>query len=205
MKTKSQCPWVLIALACLSVISQSQAEITVSVNPAPQATVLGGSTFVNVAIAGLYYQNAAIGLGGFSIGLTYDPAIVHFDGLVFGNGLNLGTGADSVQFSDNSTLGLLLVDETSLLDSATLNAGQPSGFSLFQVGFTGLTFGTSPVNLSQVQLSDLGGGTLTAAEILDGSIDVPDALPFGWIASVLGLVLFVGSPAFRRSWAARTG
>jgi hypothetical protein len=193
MKTKSPYRWILVALACLSVLSQSQAQISVSVNPAPQTTLLGGTTSVNVDISGLHNMDTGIGLGGYSIGLTYDPAIVHFDGLVFGNGLNLGTGADSVQFSDNSTLGLLLVDETSLLDSATLNAGQLGDFSLFRLDFTGLKYGTSPVNLSQVQLSDLGGETLTAAEILDGSIDVPDSLPFGWITSVLALVVVAGS------------
>jgi hypothetical protein len=173
--------------------AQSRAEITVSVNPTPQTTVPGSSTFVNVDIAGLHDLSLAIGLGGFSIGLTYDPTIVHLDGLVFGNGLNLGTSGNSLQSFDNSTLGFLLVDETSLLASAALNAGQPGDFSLFRIDFTGLVSGTSPVNLSQVELSDLGGGTLTAAQTLNGRVNVPDALPFGWIAGVIGLVVIAGS------------
>jgi hypothetical protein len=190
MKMKSECLPLLIAMVCLSLTLGAEADITVSVNPPLQSIFTGNSTYMDVDIAGL---GSGIGLGGFSIGLTYNPTVVHLDGLTFGNGLNLGVSGNSLQYSDPSTSGYLLVDETSLLGSAALIAGQAGGFNLFRIGFTGLIDGTSPVSLSQVELSDQGGETLSAAQIMDGSIDVPDTLPFGWIALVLGLVVITGT------------
>jgi hypothetical protein len=101
---ESTLPKLLIALiALVTANQQASANIILSLEPASQATTVGGSVSMDLAVSGLN-AFAAPGVGAFDVDLTYNPAVLSAVSFTFGSHLDLGVFG-SIQSSNLSTPG----------------------------------------------------------------------------------------------------
>lgn len=149
----------------------------VSIEPENQLFSVGSSFEVDIDISGL----ETLDLGGFDFDLEFDPAVIEYQSYIIGPGLldpidlSFGNGADGI---------LSLSAVSGALDLST----QPDAFTLATVSFDAIQSGTSPLTITNLDLSDELGGALTAS-VGNGSIAVPAPgtlllVPFG-----LGILL----------------
>ena len=166
----------IAALAAVGSYSLS-AAIIVTVAPQTQTIAPGASTSVQVRISGLG-PDTPPSLGAFDFNLAFNPAIVTFTGVTFGDPilgdqLNLsGTGAIS-DFSLTSP-GLLDFFEISLDPATTLDSRQPANFVLATLQFQALARGTTSLVTSLNSVSDSQGNSLTLG-FQPGTINVVSA------------------------------
>jgi hypothetical protein len=159
-------PFVLFA----SVASAS--PISISVLPGSQLPVTtGGAATVVLNIVGLG-AGTAPSLGVYDLNLTFDPTLLSFANVNWGNGLDLfGTG--DVR-NVNASAGLVNISELSLDSAADLNALQPANFLLASLQFTGLGTGTSNIALFINALGDANGASLSANIVYGPVSGVPE-------------------------------
>ncbi len=168
-----------LAAVALAVVSTSSlwASVLVSVTPQTQTIALGSATGIQVSVSGLGLA-APPSLGAFDFNLAFDPTIVTFTGLTFGDPvlgdqLNLsGTGA----ISDFSVLapGLLEFYEISLDSAATLDSKQLDHFVLATLQFQAIGAGNTSLITSNNSVSDSQGAPLNVG-LQPGSVRVTAA------------------------------
>lgn len=160
----------------------------VTINPATTSAIVGQSLLVNVDISDLV-DGGAPSLGAFDIDVNFDPAILNFTQITFGNGLDvLGLGGNSQEATAGA--GVVNAFELSLDTIDDLNALQPGAFTLFTLTFQAVAAGASDLSLVVNSLADADGLDL-AATTMGSSVDVaPVPLPAaGWLllSGLLGL------------------
>ncbi len=174
MKKKSICYGLFLVVTFLLGISSARA-ITLGFEPANQDVPFGASVEVGVALSDLG-AGTTPSLGTYDLDISFDPAVLGFTGVSFGdpvlgNQLDL-FGLGSVQSSDLGG-GVVNVFELSLDLITDLIALQAGDFTLFTLSFDTLSRGISPLSISINALGDENGNPLDA-DTTAGSISVPE-------------------------------
>jgi hypothetical protein len=142
------------------------AGIILEIDPASQTVPLGAQASFSVDIFGL---GNGTNLGTYDINLGFDPALLSFSSIVFGDQVDI-SGLGDIQIVTPST-GTVEVFELSL-DSATDLSGQEAAFTLATLTFNTLASGAdSPLTLSINVLGDANGNSLSA-DGQDGSVTI---------------------------------
>jgi hypothetical protein len=180
----------------LAVAVPPAGAIEVVVQPNGQTVGLGQTVAFDIAISGLG-NGAPPSLGAFDLDLGFDPAILSFDSISFGDpilGSLLGPIVGSLNgFSNDPVTGLVNQFEISLELPATLDALQPDSFILTSLTFSSVGLGTSALDISNLILGDAVGAPLAADTIQNGSVTVAAAAvaDSSQTAVLLGLGLIV--------------
>ncbi len=140
---------------------------------------MGSEISCSVAVSGLGDAGSP-SLGAFDFDLTYDPSILAFNSLIFGDpGLAslLGPPFGSIGgFSVNAISGLVNQFEVSLELPETLDMYQAGGFVLTTLSFTTLTAGITGLDISALILSDSRGNPL-AVDTVENGLLIVSAVP----------------------------
>ncbi|MCU0934726.1 MAG: cohesin domain-containing protein [Gammaproteobacteria bacterium] len=153
---------LLLASSLLAAAALPAHAATVAAIPTSPATGVGGTLVVDVIALGLV-ESAAPSLSAYDIDLKYDPAILGFGFVTFGNGLDVLSLGGNLQVDDGSVPGTVSVQEVSFDLPDDLNDLQPGTFTLFSVSFTALSVGTSFLDVEIQSLADAFGLPLGAA------------------------------------------
>ena len=182
------------ALALLFFTSTNSHAILIGLDPVSQNAAAGSSVDVNLFISGLG-DHTAPSLGAYDLNVNFDPAILAFNSVAFGDPL-LGNQLDLFGFgnlsgSDNTISGKVNLYELSFDLAQELETLQPGSFVLARLTFDTLTVGTSPLDLSLNALGDASGDPLSA-ELHNGSINVNSTTPVPEPATILLLASGLG-------------
>lgn len=184
---------VLLAILLSGAFTSLEAA-QLSFEPAGQTVAIGSPVQVALRITGLGV-GAAPSLSVFDLDVSYDPAVLQFDSLSFGDP-GLGDQLDLSGFGtstvlDGATPGVVNHLELSFDSEATLNGTQADAFTLSVFTFTALAQGVTTLGLTINALGDAAGDPL-AASVVDGGVSVvpepgPTALVFAvgtclWLA-----------------------
>lgn len=155
---------VLAGFLLGAVPAATQAAL-LSLHPDPASVGVGASVEVALTVSGLG-AGSAPSLSVFDVDLTYDPAVLQFDSVAFGDPV-LGdqldlSGLGTITGLDGSVAGAVNHFEVSLDLPADLDALQAGAFTLSVFRFTALSPGVSPLNLSINSLGDALGDPLGA-------------------------------------------
>jgi hypothetical protein len=179
-----------------------RAGIIIGTSPQLQSVTLGSVAEVQIGISGLG-NNAPPSLGAYDLNFSFNPAVVAFSGLTFGDPL-LGdqldlSGAGTIADFSSPSAGLVEAFEISLDSALVLDGMQPDHFVLMTLQFTGLAAVSSTITPSLNSIGDSVGAPL-AAELQAGQIDVVGAPEPGsfWMLS-LGALGLIGCAARARS------
>ena len=191
MKRRRQSFLALIA-AMFAVASAVPAPAlpVLSVFPSLEKVHVGQDFVVDIVISGL---EGDLALGAFDFTFEYDPLLLTFNTLGFGNQLDLmGLGTVS-DFSSNPdpALGLVNLFEISLDSVASLQTLQLDSFLLARLSFTGLNSGISDLDFAALTLSDPFGSMLSAS-VIPATVEV--AAPTTIALLTIGLATIVLAP-----------
>jgi hypothetical protein len=187
--TKRYVPFATLAgLALLT--SQAQAVVNLSIEPSTESFHSGETLVVDIAASGL--DNAD--LGGFDLALNFDPGVLGFQSYTLGTELFDPSNPPQIDFSDTTGVaaGILRLGEVSGLFDFS---GQPDAFVLASASFAPLSRGTSPLTLSDIDLSDDLAGSLQVGAVGNARVSVP--VPGGLLLLPIGLGL-LGVQRLRR-------
>jgi len=181
----------VIPIACVLLLfwaapASAMLTVTLCLDPPAQDVKLGHLASVTVEISGLE-DMAAPSLGAYDLNLGFDPTILSFNSIIFGDQLALAGPGSSIAGFAISTPGLVNVFEVSLIPTPILNDTQTAGFDLFTLTFDTLDLGLSPLDLSINYLADADGDLLTGTGCY-GSINVIPA-PGAMLLGMMGLGL----------------
>jgi hypothetical protein len=183
---------VTLAVCCWPTFVR--ADISIMIVPASQQVGLGESVTVDLILSGLTDYDAP-SLGVFDLDLAFDPTILSFDSVVFGDPL-LGdqldlSGFGSIIMFNDATPGVLNLFELSLDPASILDTMQAGSFTLLSLTFNPLGLGTSMLGLSLNALGDSLGNSLTA-NLGGASIAVVPA-PAAVVLGGTGLLCLLGN------------
>ncbi len=198
MKTRSNPSWLrsgfyiaplAVATACMPAMLSAA---TLSLLPAVQDVSIGNSFDLSVQIADLGDLSAP-SLGTFDLNLLFNPALVQFDSISFGD--QLGLPLDVINTATPG-VGSLNAFSVSLLDPLDLDSFQAGEFTLASVHFTALAAGTGDFSLANIILGDSFGVPLpldgiSGAVVNIGPQGVPDNTAFWATAFAFGALAFV--------------
>ena len=174
--------------------------VDLSVEPSAQSVPAGSTVGVDIQIAGLG-NGIPPSLGAFDFDLTFDPSVLTFDSLIFGDpGLGdlLGPVVGSTTGSSlDSLAGSLNLFAVSLDTPADLDAIQPDKFILASVRFSATGAGSSGLDLSSIILGDALGDPLIPDTVRGASVTVVHAVPEGSLDGA-GLFLLIFTVAGTR-------
>jgi hypothetical protein len=139
--------------------------ITIGFEPASQVVPVGDPASIELRISGLG-SGAAPSLGIFDVSVSFDPTILSFSAVSFGDPV-LGDQLDlfalgSITVVDAGVPGTVRLFELSLDLPSDLDTLQADTFTLATLSFDTLQVGTSPLALSVAALGDANGQSLTA-------------------------------------------
>lgn len=146
------------------------------ITPAAQTISLGTPVQVALTISGLG-DFVAPSLSTFDLNVEFDPTILGFNSVTFGDPvlgdqldlLGLGSLSSATPGSGTVNLFELSFDSPDALDSL-----QSGAFTLATLTFDSLLAGTSPLAMTFVILGDAGGDALTV-DLFNGSVEVREA------------------------------
>jgi hypothetical protein len=200
MMKKIACTLTILVLILFVAGSPVRAAM-ISVSPVSQNATEGTPVTIDVVISDMV--DGAPSLGAFDLDVTFDPAILRFNTVSFGDpslgdqldllGLGSSTGFEA------STLGMVNLYEVSLDTVADLNNLQADTLVLFSLTFDTLGEGISAVGLADVKLGDAQGFPFEA-DLGAGSVTVSPGTPVPLPAALLlfGSGLIGGSLVRRR-------
>lgn len=180
-----------LLLAALLAAGVAQAQ---TVTPVPSSpTVMPGDLFtVDLVVSGLGDTPSST-LGAFDLDFVYEPALLRFYGVVFGDGLDvLDLGS---LFSVSSSPGLISIFQTSFDSIDDLVALQPNSFTLATLSFKAIGQGISPLELFVNAFGDAQATSMPVEPGAGSVTSVPE--PEAWALMLAGLGLTV--VAARRS------
>lgn len=179
-------------------LSGNASAVQFTLNPAGQTAAVGAPFSLSIDVAGLG-DHTAPSLGGFDFNLRFDPALVRFEAITFGDAA-LGDllAPVSPSFGDVTPLGagLLNVFGLSMDLAADLDASQPAGFGLATLSFTALAAGSAGFGVEDLILADGLGDALLADAVTGARVEVRStAVPDGgagwaWVAGMGALMVF---------------
>ena len=182
-------PWLVLFLLLLAWASDARGQIIVPPN---------GSGFRGVPIdVGITIQDLGDltppSLRAFQLDLTFDPLILDFVGVAFGDPV-LGDQLDLSGLGTLSSIqglapGVLRFSEQSLDPASVLDNLQAGSFTLFTVTFNPLSVGVSPLIASNITLEDAAGNPLPVTTIPGSVTIVPE--PGTLDLALIGLALLV--------------
>jgi hypothetical protein len=163
-----------LVLAIFLAARANAIPILIGLSPGSQVVNPGNPVTVDLTISGLGNFTAP-SLGTYDVDLIFDPGILGFNSVSFGDPI-LGDqldllGLGSVTSLDSSVPGTLNLFELSLDDPSTLDSLQHGSFTLATVTFDSLAPGVSPLTLSLNALGDSVGDPLPAG-VSNGSVTV---------------------------------
>ena len=175
-----------------------RANVLVTIVPQTQTIALGSSTSVQIGISGLGLD-APPSLGGFDFNLAFNPSLVTFTGLTFGDPilgdqLNLsGTGAIS-DFSIQAP-GLLEFFELSLDPATTLDSQQSDHFVLATLQFQAIATGRTSLFTSINSIADSQGypfetGLQAGSLTVSPASSVPEPSSFALAGVGIAILIF---------------
>ncbi len=184
---------VISSVLLLLVSGMSQA-ITVSFDPTAQTVATGSFVSVKLGISGLG-NGVAPSLGTFDLNIDYNPSLLSFTSVSFGDPV-LGDQLDlfslgSLTSWDNTTPGTLNVFELSFDSPTDIDTLQAANFTLATLTFSALSGGISPLSISINALGDANGDPLaaitTSGSVTVTAVPVPAAV---WLlgSGLLGLI-----------------
>jgi hypothetical protein len=181
----------VIGSALLLLVSGMSQAATIGFDPATQTVPTGSSLSVKLGILGLG-DGAAPSLSTFDLNIGYDPSLLSFTGVSFGDPV-LGDQLDlfslgSLTSSDNTTPGTVNVFELSFDSPTDIDTLQAANFTLVTLTFSALSGGISPLSISINALGDANGDPL-AATTTSGSVTVT-AVPLPAAVWLFGSGLF---------------
>jgi len=144
-----------------------RADVILSIDPVSQTAPLGAAANFNVDISGLGNGTA---LGAFDINFEFDPTVLSYDSIVFGDQVDI-SGLGDIQ-SVTPGIGTVEVFELSLDSASELDSLQASAFTMATLTFSTLSTAiNSPVTLSINALGDAVGNSLSTT-LQNGSVSV---------------------------------
>lgn len=176
-----------IAFLALLVLCVNVANATVIIDivPSEEKIKAGEQLDVDVVISGLIDDPATSpanedALGAFDLRMVYNPFILDFVSLTFGDPL-IGDQLDVLGFGFNpqgytpshTAAGYVEFFEVSLDSVFDLETLQADSFTLATLSFTGLAAGSTTLNLAIPDLSDARGNVM-AATVNSSSVEVPE-------------------------------
>jgi hypothetical protein len=166
---------ILTAISLTGVLAPLQAAL-ISVEPVSQTVAVGAPVQVAVTVSGLA-SGAAPSLSAFDLDLTYDPTVLQFTSLTFGDPV-LGDQLDlsapplgTVTGYDALVPGLVNHFELSLDSVPTLDSLQAGDFKLTVFHFTALAPGVSPLSVAVNSFGDALGDPLPTT-VAGGNVTV---------------------------------
>ncbi|QLE56857.1 cohesin domain-containing protein [Nostoc sp. TCL26-01] len=166
-----------LSLLYPTIIIPAAQAVSLELLPAVQTVDVGDSVDVDVKISELGdFQTPS--LSGFALSLSFDPAILTFNSLSFGDPINgdlVGLSSDTRLTDIQTSSGLVNFAEISFDDPADLNNIQPASFILGRANFTALRPGISQLKLSASidGLSDENSAPLSLTGVpIDASVTV---------------------------------
>jgi hypothetical protein len=189
----------------LAAATTSLQAVVISFEPSSPVVQAGSTVQLKLAISGLGLGTPP-SVGVFDIDVTYNPDILSFDAITFGDPglgdqLDLG-GTGSVTGVDSSVPGIVNHFEVSLDTPADLDGMQTDTFTLSVFTFTALAPGFSSLNIVVNALGDTLGDSLSAS-VVSGGVNVsavnavPETLDGLW-ALALGAIGCLGPRLIRR-------
>ena len=172
---------------------------TLEFDPATQNVDVGSTADVEITISGLG-PGGPPSVGGYALGIGYDPTLLGLLGVVFGDpvlGNQLALGGLSFQSVDTSTPGGIGITEISFDSPAVLDAGQAPSFTLLTLSFQGLSPGTSPLSIDSYTFSNSDGtAEVPIDSVGSGEIIVAGAVVPLPAAAWMGATLLAGMGGF---------
>lgn len=168
--------WVRIgALAAAGLAVTSARALEIRVQPGSAIVAPGGGVEISLVIRGLG-TGVAPSLGGFDLNLSFDPGVLTYDSLTFGDPTLGNQLALTFPSLDGSTVdpvaGLVNLFSVSLDSVADLEDLQEDSFVMASLHFTAVGAGLSSLGLSAIQLTDAVGGGLIPDRVFDGLVQV---------------------------------
>lgn len=208
MNTSSHHTWLrpglytaILSIAMAAAPNAARA-VSLTLDPLSQDVSAGSLFSLTVGIQGLG-DFAAPSLGTFDLDVNFDPALVRFESITFGDptlGDLLGPVTPSVTGSGlNGPGDALNLFSVSLDTPAELNASQPSEFTLASLWFTALAVGSGGFTIDNVILGDADGSPLTLDGTRGAEVNITArAVPEGSVG-IWTTVLTLGALTFGRS------
>jgi len=155
-----------IWLFCTLLVTSGTQAAEMGLQPGTSGVALGSSVQFAVTITGLG-DGSAPSLASYDVQLAFDPAVLSFASLAFGDPL-LGDqldllGLGSTTLVDTATAGVIGAFELSFDDENTLNTLQSSAFTLLHVTFDAIAAAlNTPIEIVILDLASASGGSITA-------------------------------------------
>ncbi len=178
-------PTTLVLLALTA--TPTLAVPVLSIIPSAQSIGLGEDLQVDITISGL---EGDVALGGFDLRFVYNPLVLDFVTLEFGNQLDL-SGFGSINFfaeDPNPTVGAVDLFELSLDSVLTLQTLQSDSFVLATLSFAAMASGSSTLNMAIPSLSDAFGSLLSIDSVVASTVRVAEPGVLGlFVITLLGI------------------
>lgn len=170
---------------------------TISLLPDATDILQGDILTLNIAVSGLG-DGSPPSVGVFDLDLTYDAAILGFEGVTYGGYLDV-LGLGSFQETDASAAGTVNLFELSFDFAEDLDSFQPGAFTLAELSFRALAPGVSDLALLVNAFGDGYGDPLSVEATNNTAVNVsPVPLPTSFSFFISALALLGIRRAFNR-------
>jgi len=184
MSGRTACVVAIFGLLMLCAGSRAGA-LSLSLETTTPDVLPGDPVAVDVVVSGLT-SGRAPSLGSFDLDVSFDAAVLGFQGAAFS--LLLGDPAlGEAIISSGLVAGAVDLFELSLLPVTELDSLQPAAFSLATITFSADAAGVSVLSFAQASLGDAFGQALPIDEIGSLTIRVPEpGSVLLWLLGILG-------------------